>query len=141
MSYLLLNSNAKQLPVKFYKTCNGYKVMSLKVRIHVNLVSMEIWVLLYWDDMFLQEPFCVSVMNTGWHMLYVMSLKTLSSLVLQLILASVLNALYDSINQILRKNVEKRSLLENLDAAFLVVDEICDGGQVCLLISQRRISL
>lgn len=69
MSYLLLNSNAKLLLVKFYKTCNGYKVMSLKVRIHVNLVSMEIWVLLYWDDMFLQEPFCVSVMNTGWHML------------------------------------------------------------------------
>ncbi|XP_019920789.3 coatomer subunit zeta-1-like isoform X1 [Crassostrea angulata] len=48
----------------------------------------------------------------------------------ELILASVLNALYDSINQILRKNVEKRSLLENLDAAFLVVDEICDGGIV-----------
>lgn len=27
-----------------------------------------------------------------------------------------------------RKNVEKRSLLDNLDGAFLVVDEIIDGG-------------
>ena len=46
----------------------------------------------------------------------------------QLILSSVLNALYESVSQILRKNVEKRALLENLDAAFLVLDEICDGG-------------
>lgn len=46
----------------------------------------------------------------------------------ELILNSVLNALYESVSQILRKNVEKRALLENLDAAFLVLDEICDGG-------------
>ncbi|KAK6182895.1 hypothetical protein SNE40_010477 [Patella caerulea] len=48
----------------------------------------------------------------------------------ELILASVLNALYDAVSQILRKNVEKRALLENLDAVFLAVDEICDGGIV-----------
>ncbi|XP_064648090.1 coatomer subunit zeta-1-like isoform X2 [Lineus longissimus] len=46
----------------------------------------------------------------------------------ELILVSVLNCLYDSISSMLRKNVEKRSLLENLDAVFLAVDEICDGG-------------
>lgn len=48
----------------------------------------------------------------------------------QLILASVLNAFYDSISQILRKNVEKRALLDNLDAVFLAADELCDGGYV-----------
>jgi hypothetical protein len=48
----------------------------------------------------------------------------------QLILASVLNAFYDSVSQILRKNVEKRALLDNMDAIFLCVDEICDGGWV-----------
>lgn len=53
MSYFFLNSNVKQLFVKFYKICNGYKVMFFKVRIYVNFVLMEIWVLLYWDDMFL----------------------------------------------------------------------------------------
>ncbi|XP_052059236.1 coatomer subunit zeta-1-like isoform X1 [Mytilus californianus] len=46
----------------------------------------------------------------------------------ELILASVLNALYESVSQILRKNVEKRALLDNMDAVFLAVDEICDGG-------------
>lgn len=46
----------------------------------------------------------------------------------ELILASVLNAFYESINQMLRKNVEKRSLLDNLDGVFLALDEICDGG-------------
>jgi hypothetical protein len=50
----------------------------------------------------------------------------------QLILASVLNAFYDSVSQILRKNVEKRALLDNMDAIFLCADEICDGGWVFL---------
>ena len=43
-------------------------------------------------------------------------------------LVSVLNCLFDSISQILRKNVEKKYLLDYLDAAFLSVDEICDNG-------------
>uniref|UniRef100_T1JLE9 Coatomer subunit zeta n=1 Tax=Strigamia maritima TaxID=126957 RepID=T1JLE9_STRMM len=46
----------------------------------------------------------------------------------ELILVSVLNCLYDSVSQILRKNVEKRSLLDNLDIIMLALDEICDGG-------------
>uniref|UniRef100_A0A6B0UX43 Coatomer subunit zeta n=1 Tax=Ixodes ricinus TaxID=34613 RepID=A0A6B0UX43_IXORI len=48
----------------------------------------------------------------------------------ELILCSVLNCLYDSINQILRKNVEKKVLLDNLDIIMLALDEICDGGWV-----------
>jgi len=39
-----------------------------------------------------------------------------------------LNGLYEAVSQILRRNVEKRALLENLDAVFLALDEICDGG-------------
>lgn len=46
----------------------------------------------------------------------------------ELILMSVLQCLYDSISQILRKNVEKRTLLENLEIVMLAMDEICDGG-------------
>lgn len=46
----------------------------------------------------------------------------------QLILMSVLNCLYDSISQILRKNVEKRAVLDSLDIVMLAMDEICDGG-------------
>ena len=49
---------------------------------------------------------------------------------LQLILMSVLNCFYESVSQILRKNVEKRIVLDNLDIVMLAVDEICDGGFV-----------
>ncbi|KAG5855103.1 coatomer subunit zeta-1-like isoform X1 [Anguilla rostrata] len=48
----------------------------------------------------------------------------------ELMLMLVLNCLFDSLSQILRKNVEKRCLLENLDGVFLVVDEIIDGGVI-----------
>lgn len=43
---------------------------------------------------------------------------------------NVLNCLYDSISQILRKNVEKRAVLESLDLVMLTLDEVCDGGCV-----------
>lgn len=46
----------------------------------------------------------------------------------ELILMSVLNCLYDSVSLILKKNVEKRAVLENLDIVMLAFDEICDGG-------------
>ncbi|XP_013774510.1 coatomer subunit zeta-1-like [Limulus polyphemus] len=46
----------------------------------------------------------------------------------ELILSSVLNCLYDAVGQILRKNVEKKTLFENLDIIMLAIDEICDGG-------------
>ena len=46
----------------------------------------------------------------------------------QLILVSVLNCLYDAVSQMLKKNVEKRALIDNLDGAFLILDEICDNG-------------
>lgn len=50
----------------------------------------------------------------------------------ELILLSVLNCLYDSISLILKKNVEKRLVLENLEIIMLAFDEICDGGWVLL---------
>jgi hypothetical protein len=46
----------------------------------------------------------------------------------EIMLTSVLSCLFESISQILRKQVEKRYLLDYLDAAFLSVDEICDNG-------------
>jgi hypothetical protein len=46
----------------------------------------------------------------------------------ELLLMSVLNCVYDSVSQILRKNVEKRSLFDNLDVIMLAIDEIVDGG-------------
>jgi len=46
----------------------------------------------------------------------------------ELLLMNVLNCLYDASSQILRKNVEKRTLLDSIDMILLAVDEICDNG-------------
>ncbi|XP_060945672.1 coatomer subunit zeta-2 isoform X3 [Limanda limanda] len=48
----------------------------------------------------------------------------------ELMLMSVLNCLFDSLTHILRKNVERRCLLDNMEGVFLVVDEIIDGGVI-----------
>lgn len=48
----------------------------------------------------------------------------------ELILMSVLGCLYDSVSLLLKRNVEKRSLLRHLDTVFLIVDEIIYGGVI-----------
>lgn len=59
----------------------------------------------------------------------------------ELILLSVLNCLFDTISLILKKNVEKRALLDNLDVVMLAFDEICDGGLVIFLNNIQHILL
>lgn len=53
---------------------------------------------------------------------------TLRSLSFQLMLSITLNTLYEAVAQLLRKNVEKSALLDNVDQVFLLVDELCDNG-------------
>eukprot|EP00741_Cyanophora_paradoxa_P015127 tig00020848_g14598.t1 len=48
----------------------------------------------------------------------------------ELILVSVLTALYDTVSTILRNQVDKRTMLDNMEAVFLTLDEIIDGGIV-----------
>uniref|UniRef100_A0A8D0HE80 Coatomer subunit zeta n=1 Tax=Sphenodon punctatus TaxID=8508 RepID=A0A8D0HE80_SPHPU len=57
----------------------------------------------------------------------------------ELMLMAVLTCLFDSLSHMLRKNVEKRSLVENMDGVFLVVDEIVDGGVILESDSQQVI--
>ncbi len=40
----------------------------------------------------------------------------------------VLTCLFESLSTMLRKNVEKKFLYENLDLVMLTIDEICDEG-------------
>jgi len=46
----------------------------------------------------------------------------------ELILVSVLNAFYDAIGKLLRNQVDKRTMLENLDFVLLALDELVDSG-------------
>ncbi|XP_029428409.1 coatomer subunit zeta-2 isoform X2 [Rhinatrema bivittatum] len=57
----------------------------------------------------------------------------------ELMLVSVLTCLFESLSHMLRKTVEKQSLLENLDSAFLVMDEIVDCGVILEYDSQQVI--
>ena len=45
-------------------------------------------------------------------------------------MSSVLYCLHSSISQILGRNVDKRSLFEQMEIVMLALDEICDGGIV-----------
>ncbi|CAF2976977.1 unnamed protein product [Rotaria sp. Silwood2] len=59
----------------------------------------------------------------------------------ELMLNSVLTCLFESLSTMLRKNVEKRHLYDNLDLVMLTLDEICDDGIILetdpILITQR----
>ena len=46
----------------------------------------------------------------------------------ELLLMSVLDCLYDSVSNILRKSVEKKALTSNLEFILLAIDEMIDGG-------------
>lgn len=46
----------------------------------------------------------------------------------ELMLAAALNALSDALSMLLRNQVEKRSVLENLDVVLLCLDETIDDG-------------
>ncbi|NXL65280.1 COPZ1 protein, partial [Chordeiles acutipennis] len=46
----------------------------------------------------------------------------------ELMLLAVLSCLLDALGQLLRREVEKRWLLDNMEGTFLVVDEIVDRG-------------
>ncbi|XP_062451566.1 coatomer subunit zeta-2 [Rhea pennata] len=48
----------------------------------------------------------------------------------ELVLAAVLSCLLEALGRVLPGEVEKRRLLDNMDGAFLVVDEIVDGGVI-----------
>lgn len=48
----------------------------------------------------------------------------------ELIIANVLMGFFESANILLRNEVERRNILENLDLVLLIMDEIVDGGIV-----------
>ncbi|KAI7694026.1 Coatomer subunit zeta-1 [Sarcoptes scabiei] len=45
-----------------------------------------------------------------------------------LLINSIMNCLFESLSMILKKNVEKKNLLDNLDMVILALDEICAEG-------------
>lgn len=48
----------------------------------------------------------------------------------ELLLLNVLNGLYETLNQILKRNIEKQGLFEHMETVMLLLDELVDGGIV-----------
>ena len=48
----------------------------------------------------------------------------------ELMLQSVLQCLFDSLSILLRKDVEKKTIFQNLGTVMLATDEICDKGVI-----------
>ena len=48
----------------------------------------------------------------------------------ELILASVLNCLVDSLTTLLRNQLDKRTLMDNLEIVLMTLDEVIDGGMI-----------
>ena len=46
----------------------------------------------------------------------------------ELILASVLNGAFDAISDMLKANMDRTVMLENLELVLLTFDEVVDGG-------------
>ncbi|XP_046452971.1 coatomer subunit zeta-1-like [Daphnia pulex] len=116
----ILDNDGKRILAKYYDpntlpTAKEQKVFEKNLFNKTHRANTEI--------IMLENMTCVYKSNVDLYF-YVMG----SSHENELILVSVLNCLYDSISQILRKNVEKRSLMENLDVVMLALDEICDSG-------------
>ncbi|XP_018419099.1 PREDICTED: coatomer subunit zeta-2-like [Nanorana parkeri] len=55
----------------------------------------------------------------------------------ELLLLSALTCICESLCHMLRKNVDRSSVLDNLDTAFLILDEIIDQGVILESESQR----
>ncbi|CAI2338417.1 unnamed protein product [Caenorhabditis sp. 36 PRJEB53466] len=48
----------------------------------------------------------------------------------ELFLDATLTCLYDAVSTVLRKNVEKKALIDAMETVMLIVDEICDEGVI-----------
>ena len=48
----------------------------------------------------------------------------------ELLLMAVLDCLFNSVSGILRKNVDKKSLCDNMEVVMLAMDEMIDNGMI-----------
>ena len=58
----------------------------------------------------------------------------------ELLLMSVLDCLFNAVSQILRKNVDKKALFDNLEVVMLALDEMIDGGMIMECDPQQVVS-
>jgi hypothetical protein len=120
---LLLDSEGKRVAVKYYS--DDWPTLSAKLAYEKSVFTKT------------QRTSARSEAEIGLFDGYIVIYKFVSDLHFyvtggedenELILATVLQGFFDAVALLLRDNVEKTSVLENLDLVLLCLDEIVDGG-------------
>lgn len=75
------------------------------------------------EIMMIDQMTCVYRSNVDLHF-YVVGLNTEN----EIVLLTVLNCVVETLSQLLRRNLEKKFLLDYMDYVMLAIDEICDDG-------------
>ncbi|MEW5299355.1 MAG: hypothetical protein WDW38_004620 [Sanguina aurantia] len=106
---LLLDSEGKRIAVKYY-TSDWPTTSRTAARAEAEIVLFDGHVVVY--------------KYLGDLMFYVTGSQDEN----ELVLVTVLTAFYEAVSILLRQQVEKKTVLENLDLVLLAIDEIIDGG-------------
>jgi len=118
-SILILDSEGKRLAVKYY--CDDYPTTKEQLEFEKNLFNKthlaNAEVIVYGNNIGIYR----STVDVFFYVLGSFEEN-------ELILASVLSTLYDALSILLRNQLDKRNILENLDFVLLTIDEVVDGG-------------
>lgn len=124
-SMLLLDSEGKRIAVKYYSqdwptiSAQSNFEKSLWAKTSRTNARQEAEVIMF-DD------YLVVYKYLGDLMFYVVGSQAENELVLY----TVLQAFYETVSILLRQQIEKKTVLENLDLVLLSIDEIVDGGVI-----------
>jgi hypothetical protein len=120
-SILVLDSEGKRIAAKYYSndfpTTKEQLAFETGLFAKTNRVNAEI---LFWNNVITVYRGAADVM------FYVVGGNDEN----ELILLSVLTAYFDTIAKLLKNQVDKRTMLENLDYVLLALDELVDGGVI-----------
>jgi hypothetical protein len=120
---LLLDAEGKRVAVKYYS--DDWPTLSAKLAFEKSVFTKT------------QRTTARSEAEIGMFEGYIVVYKFISDLHFyvtggedenELIVATVLQGFFDAVGLLLRNNVEKKTVLENLDLVLLCLDEIIDGG-------------
>ncbi|VDP53455.1 unnamed protein product [Schistosoma curassoni] len=120
------NCGSKPSPLQFFIVSGPFRFILIKIKVNKNDVSY-INVCCSSNSLaeitLLDGATCV-YRNVGDLYFYVVGDANEN----ELLLVSALQCLYDSVSQALKRSVEKKTLMDNLDLIFLIVDELCHNG-------------
>ena len=121
---LVLDNDGKRLIAKYYDDGSGQQQLSdVKSQKEFEKALFTRTYKTNSEIIMLENLTCVFRSNVDLHF-YVIGSTNEN----EIILLTVLNCVFETLNQLLRRNLEKKFLLDYMDYVMLALDEICDSG-------------